>query len=145
MIDSWDLSWRGTTKAEGAQGTTAQSHASPRRLVHGDKRPHFHRQDATVGILQGHRLHEAEGQADTALAIQVVPHLLLCFIFVTGPNRSMSLKLSDARVYEPQNTEAPAIPNPRTPCPHLSTRNPKPETRDFLDKALAIREVAHKP
>ena len=39
-----------------------------------------------------------------ALEVREVPTILLFFFFtlVTGPRRSLNLKLSDARVYEPQ-------------------------------------------
>jgi len=32
---------------------------------------------------------------------QVLPSLFFCFTLVTGPRRSLGLKLSDTRVYEP--------------------------------------------
>ena len=36
-LNSWDLSGRGTTRAEDAQGTPTQSHISPSILVYEDK------------------------------------------------------------------------------------------------------------
>ena len=81
MIDSG----RGTTRAKDAQGTPTQSHKSPCILVYDDKR--------VPGL-------EAFLTKCVKTVTAVSPDFFF-FTLVTGPRRSLSLKLSDTKVYAP--------------------------------------------
>ena len=84
-LTNWDLSRRGTTRAEDAQETPAQSDIIPSLLVCEEKRKLLHKW--TIQVIVEH----------------LCSTFVFCFFFtlVTGPGRSLGLELSDTRVNEP--------------------------------------------
>ena len=112
---------RGTARVEDAQGTPTQSHISPSMLVYEDKPgcfPSMLEYEDKLGYFhvedpQTSRRPETGGEHQHRMLIRQVGTLLVflllfCFVtLVTGPRRSMSLKLSDTRVYEPQIRAVP--------------------------------------
>ena len=93
---------------------------------------HLHRPAGDVAWLCG-----AEGAALNPFffffffIIIIIIFFFFFFTLVTGPRRSLSLKLSDTRVYEPQirGAEGAALnPQPSASNPQPSTLKLKPQT-----------------
>ena len=106
MIDS-GLVGRGTARVEDAQGTPTQSHISPSIPVYQEFRLKLPLESDLKSLRFGPTV-RIGGMVDRASNGWVVPSAhdpkLTSFLFtlVTDPGRSLSLNLSETRVYEPQ-------------------------------------------
>ena len=96
-------STRGTTRAEYAQGTPTQSHISPSILVYGDEvLSRYPRVSLNPNPQTRNPQQEQAFAVDKVFKETDEFKVFFFFTLITGPRRSLSLKLSDTRVYEPQ-------------------------------------------